>query len=108
MKYVEVSVASNYKLGDETEIVTHPTEGVICIKKDGKYYSPSLVWMEFHPEGDPEAASSDVTAGTSEDEPGLWIELELEEEEKLVDEALGEYVDIREITEDELDEDDEL
>lgn len=96
MKLVNATVINNFKFKEGSEIVEHPSEGIQCVKIGDKYYSPTIVWMEYHPEGDPENGAA------SEEEDGVWIELDADEEGEIISETYSEEIDLREASEDEL------
>lgn len=101
MKYVEANITSNYKFNDEITIVSHPTEGVPCIKVGDKYYSPSIIWLEYQPDSDTDA--SEVLSADLDSEPnGVWVELDEDEEEDLISEVYDEYVEFRELSSEEI------
>lgn len=48
MKYVEVQILSKVKFEKDTELADEPFEGAFkCLKTDGKYYLPAMVWLQY-------------------------------------------------------------
>jgi len=105
MKHIETQILSNIKFQDDVEIVNHPVEGVPCIFKNGKYYSPSIIWLEYQDANDEENGTLiSLSSNDSEDinEGGVWIELDEEEEEELISEVFDEYIEFRELNKEEI------
>ncbi len=106
MKFFEVNVNSNIKLKDDSEVTMHPTEGIPCVLKDGKYYSPSLVWLEFHPAGTAEERkelfSTDSEELDLDDDEGFWLELDDEEEADILEDIYDEQIEFRPLSDDEV------
>jgi hypothetical protein len=101
MKYVEANVTSNFKFNDNVEITSHPTEGVPCIKIGDRFFSPSIIWLEYQP--DAEADSQDILNAQADTESGgLWVEIDEAEEENLISEVYDEFVDFRALTDEEI------
>lgn len=46
MKHVKIIVVQELTVPDDANITTHPTDYVECIEIKGKYYMPTIDWLE--------------------------------------------------------------
>lgn len=96
MKLINATVNNSFMFEGDAEITIHPTENIECIKIGDKYYSPSIVWLEF--QQDDSEQGDDI----SDESEGIWVELDTEEEEEIISESYLEKTTLKEISEEEL------
>jgi hypothetical protein len=63
MKHVKIIVIQELTIPDDMNVTTHPTDFVECIEVRGKYYMPTIGWLE----------REEVGKGTPKDEVPNWL-----------------------------------
>jgi hypothetical protein len=46
VKHVKIIVVQELEVADDANVTTHPTDYVECIEIKGKYYMPTIGWLE--------------------------------------------------------------
>lgn len=63
MKHVKIIVTQELTIPDDMNVTVHPTDYVECIEVKGKYYMPTISWLEREEPG----------KGTPKDEVPNWL-----------------------------------
>lgn len=101
MKYIEANITNNFKFNDNVEITVHPTEGVPCLKIGDRYFSPSIIWLEYQPDAELDP-NDNLHLEDEENTTGLWVEIDEDEEENLISDVYDEFVEFRELSNEEI------
>ncbi len=87
MKHVKIIVIQELTVPDEANITAHPTDMVDCVEIRGKYYMPTIGWLER--EEQPKAAAKDAIPNWFPSDKADELFSELVSEDGIVHEVKG-------------------